>query len=65
MDDGAESPKRPLGFQDFMTPSKTGRKKRTLPIAPQRRNRGEGEEEGEGEGMYSTMYTCTFVYMYV
>jgi septal ring factor EnvC (AmiA/AmiB activator) len=47
VDDGAESPKRPLGFQDFMTPSKTGRKKRTLPIAPQRRNRGEGEEEDE------------------
>ena len=42
-----EDSKRPLGFQDFMAPTKSGRKKRTLPIAPQRRNREEGEEDGE------------------
>lgn len=42
-----EDSKRPLGFQDFMAPAKSGRKKRTLPIAPKRRNREEGEEDGE------------------
>lgn len=46
-DEGGDSSKRPPGFQDFMAPVKAGKKKRTLPIAPQRRNRGEGEEEDD------------------
>ena len=47
-----ESPHRPLTFQDFMAPSKAGRKRRTLPIAPhlRRRSKEEGEEEGEERG---------------
>ena len=46
-EEGVNSPTRPGGFQDFTAMTKAGRKRRTLPIAPQRRGRAEGEEEGQ------------------
>jgi septal ring factor EnvC (AmiA/AmiB activator) len=47
-EEGVSSPTRPRGFQDFMSPAaKAGRKKRTLPIAPHRRNKGDTDEEEE------------------
>ena len=47
-EEGLSSPTRPRGFQDFMaTGAKGGRKKRTLPIAPHRRNKGDTDEDGQ------------------
>ena len=49
IDEAAGSPmnERVPGFQDFTSPSKEGKKKRQLPIAPRRRPRAESAEEGE------------------
>lgn len=47
-EDASGSPlnERAPGFQDFTSPSKGGKKKRQLPIAPRRRPRAESTEEG-------------------
>ena len=48
-DEAAGSPmnERAPGFQDFTSPSKGGKKKRQLPIAPRRRPRAESAEDGK------------------
>ena len=48
LDEMAESPrtKRVPGFEDFLVSTKTGKKKRQLPIAPRRRARASTGDDG-------------------